>query len=109
MAKQSGFDRRSFLKGAGMTALAGAVGTQSVTAAAAETARASGVAYNFDEVYDRIGTECIKWDSQVTKWGDGKIKVGMGIADMDFRNAPVHIGSIAETHRTRELGLHPRC
>ena len=23
-----------------------------------------------------------------TKWGDGKIKVGMGIADMDFRNAP---------------------
>ena len=88
MAKQSGLDRRSFLKGAGMTALAGAVGTPSVTAAAAETARASGGAYNFDEVYDRFGTECIKWDSQVTKWGDGKIKVGMGIADMDFRNAP---------------------
>ncbi|NNC77923.1 MAG: aminotransferase class I/II-fold pyridoxal phosphate-dependent enzyme [Woeseiaceae bacterium] len=88
MTKQSGFDRRSFLKGAGMTALAGAVGTGSVTAAAAETARASGGAYNFDEVYDRFGTECIKWDSQVTKWGDGKIKVGMGIADMDFRNAP---------------------
>jgi len=88
MGKVSEFNRRAFLKGAGMTALAGAAGTGSITAAAAESAMASGGNYNFDEVYDRFGTECIKWDAQVSRWGDGNIKVGMGIADMDFRAAP---------------------
>ena len=88
MSDTNEFNRRAFLKGAGMTALAGAVGAAPSAAAAAEEAASSEGPFNFDEVYDRFGTECIKWDSQETKWGDGKIKVGMGIADMDFRNAP---------------------
>ena len=73
-----------------MTALAGAVGTGTslaVPAASSTPAPPDGV-YDFDEIYDRYGTHCIKWDDQVKKYGKENIEVGMGIADMDFRAAP---------------------
>ena len=73
-----------------MTALAGAVGTGTslaVPAASSTPAPPDGV-YDFDEIYDRYGTQCIKWDDQVKKYGKENIEVGMGIADMDFRAAP---------------------
>lgn len=82
-------NRRTFLKGAGMTALAGAVGAggaSSATAADGLPYRVNGE-YDFDTVYNRIGTDCVKWDSQIAIFGDN-VKVGMGIADMDFRAAP---------------------
>ena len=95
MSKIVGLNRRSFLKSAGMTALAGAVGTGSAAATAAAVASPSPDSmpylvngrYDFDTVYSRIGTDCVKWDSQITAFGD-KVKVGMGIADTDFRAAP---------------------
>ena len=73
-----------------MTALAGAVGTgaSAVAVTSAQAAAVKNGKFDFDEVYDRFGTHSIKWDYQESKWGEGKIKVGMGIADMDFRAAP---------------------
>ncbi len=90
MAQHDGIDRRAFLRNAGLTALAGAVGTR----ASAATAPAAGAAvlqnsrYDFDEVFDRVGSDCIKWDDQIEKYGQDSIAAGMGIADMDFRTAP---------------------
>ena len=71
-----------------MTALAGAIGTGSTVAvAAAPTPGMVNGKFDFDTPYNRIGSDCVKWDSQITLFGD-KVKVGMGIADMDFRAAP---------------------
>ena len=92
MSSNHDFSRRSFLKGAGMTALAGAAGAGGVSAAS--TAAAAGGLpylrngkYDFDTIYSRVGSDCTKWDSQIALFGD-KVQVGMGIADMDFRAAP---------------------
>jgi len=92
MSSNHDFNRRSFLKGAGMTALAGAVGVGG--AATVSTAAAAGAPpylrngkYDFDTIYSRVGSDSVKWDSQIAIFGD-KVQVGMGIADMDFRAAP---------------------
>jgi cystathionine beta-lyase len=104
MPKNTGLNRRNFLKGAGMTALAGAVGTT-----AAGTAAAEGMPYlvngkyDFDTVYNRIGSDCVKWDSQIAKYGD-KVKVGMGIADTDFRAAPCIGEAMAERLKHENWG-----
>jgi len=89
MSKIVGLNRRAFIKSAGMTALAGAVGTGSAATAASPDSMPYLVngKYDFDTVYDRIGSDCVKWDSQITAFGD-KVKIGMGIADTDFRAAP---------------------
>jgi cystathionine beta-lyase len=99
MSHNHGLNRRAFLKNAGMTALVGAVGTgSSLRAAAAGTAaeRAADAVFDFDTPYSRIGTDCIKWDQQIEKFGKDKIAVGMGIADMDFRAAPCIGKALAE-------------
>ena len=90
MAKSHGLGRRSFLQNAGMTALMGAVsgGAPSI-AAAATRATAPGATYDFDTPYNRFGTNSIKYDSIIRQYGKDSIQVGMGIADMDFRAAPV--------------------
>ena len=82
--------RRAFLRSTGLTAAAGAVG-----AAAPPAAEAGGRArrqeegrYDFDTVYDRIGTDSSKWDAQIARYGRERIEVGMGTADQDFRIAP---------------------
>jgi cystathionine beta-lyase len=89
MSKIVGLNRRAFIKSAGMTALAGAVGTGSAATAASPDSMPYLVngKYDFDTVYDRVGSDSVKWDSQITAFGD-KVKIGMGIADTDFRAAP---------------------
>ncbi|HSC28412.1 MAG TPA: aminotransferase class I/II-fold pyridoxal phosphate-dependent enzyme [Vicinamibacterales bacterium] len=82
-------DRRSFLQQAGITALWGAVGTGAAIAGSPVPAAAgSQTRYDFDEVYNRFGTESTKFDRQIRLFGPGSVEVGMGIADMDFRAAP---------------------
>ncbi|HEV3057296.1 MAG TPA: PatB family C-S lyase [Vicinamibacterales bacterium] len=98
MAQQNGLNRRTFLKSAGMTAVAGAVGSgtslsvvSAVSAVSAASAAAGTLAagtFDFDTPYSRIGTDCTKWDRQIALYGKDKIAVGMGIADMDFKAAP---------------------
>jgi cystathionine beta-lyase len=92
MSPTDGLNRRSFLRNAGFTALAGAVGSSAPLAAAAAAASTSleppDGKYDFDTVYNRFGTDSTKFDQQIRTYGKDSVQVGMGIADMDFRAAP---------------------
>jgi cystathionine beta-lyase len=106
MSQNTGLNRRAFLKNAGMTALAGAVGTGSsrTTAAARAPFAPSGSKYDFDTVYNRVGTDCVKWDQQIRTFGKENIAVGMGIADMDFQAAPCITRALQERTRHENWG-----
>jgi len=108
MSSKHDLNRRTFLKGAGMTALAGAVGAGSAAAVSSATA-ADGMPYlrngkyDFDTIYNRVGSDCYKWDTQIAAFGD-KIKIGMGICDMDFRAAPCIGEAMAERLKHENWG-----
>lgn len=82
-------NRRAFLKSAGTTALVGAVGAGGPAASGAGGTRESGQSeYDLDAIYNRVGTDCSKWDAQIEKFGRENLAVPMGVADMDFQGAP---------------------
>ncbi|MCH2462190.1 MAG: aminotransferase class I/II-fold pyridoxal phosphate-dependent enzyme [Gemmatimonadetes bacterium] len=97
MSQHHRLDRRAFLKSAGVTAVASAVGAKSASATPATNVPYTPLSqtYDFDEVYDRVGTNCSKWDNAIAAFGDD-IEVAMGIADMDFRAAPCVTRALAE-------------
>src|SRR5258708_858980 len=84
MLKLDTFHRRALLRNAPLTALVG----RSLAEAAAGDDQVTTGKFDFDTPYDRLGTDCVKWDPQVRAYGKENIAVGMGIADMDFRAAP---------------------
>ena len=89
MSQRSRLDRRTFLRSAGLTAFAGAVGTAvPVPAQGGGGVQPQGGLYDFDTIYDRVGTDSSKWDAQIARYGREHIDVGMGTADQDFRIAP---------------------
>lgn len=101
-----GVNRRGFLRRAGSATLLGASGSVAAARAlvGAETAESgdrprgpwSGPEeYDFDELYERKGTDSIRWDKAVEEYGPG-IVAGMGVADMDFRAAPCVARALAE-------------
>ncbi|MEZ5291937.1 MAG: aminotransferase class I/II-fold pyridoxal phosphate-dependent enzyme [Vicinamibacterales bacterium] len=71
-----------------MTALLGAVGGGAPAVAAASRGALAATKFDFDTPYNRFGTHSIKYDSIIRQYGKDSIQVGMGIADMDFREAP---------------------
>jgi len=97
MTRRRDFDRRTFLRSAGATALLGAAGIQPVSAADPRSSlMLSGrEEFDFDEIFDRFGTNCTKWDGAVADAGHA-IEVGMGIADTDFRAAPCITRALAD-------------
>ena len=89
MSKLTRLNRRAFLRSTGLTAVAGAVGTTVPLAGeAAGAVRQPDGRYDFDTIYNRIGTDSSKWDAQIARYGRDKIEVGMGTADQDFPIAP---------------------
>jgi cystathionine beta-lyase len=89
MSEKLELNRRKFIQGAGATAIAGALGTSASLASAAGSMKSGGMMkYNFDKPYNRFGSNSVKWDQQVDRFGAENIEVGMGIADMDFQTAP---------------------
>ena len=95
MTQQKGLDRRNFMKGAGMTALAGAAGTVATLTSSSASAQSSqdipllaGGKYDFDTPYNRVGTKCSRWDGPALNYPEGAFKYGMGVASMDFECAP---------------------
>ena len=106
MAQQVRLDRRAFLKNAGMTAVAGAVGEGAPLAASTAGAalEPQDGPFDFDTPYNRIGTDCTKWDAQMAIFGKDKIAVGMGIADMDFKGAPCITKAVAERIKHENYG-----
>src|SRR5579864_3623175 len=99
---QTGLNRRSFLRNAGLTAFVGAVGSGtslSANAAAAALGYAPADAngkFDFDTPYNRLGTDSVKWDQALRQDEMGTIVAGMGIADMDFPCAPVITKALQE-------------
>ena len=105
MSRNDGLNRRAFFRNARMTALVGAVGTSSLSTAAAFGADvAQGGKFDFDTPYNRIGTDSIKWDRQIRQYGKDNIIAGMGIADMDFRCAPAITKALAERIKHENWG-----
>jgi len=97
MSQNHELNRRAFLKGAGATAVLGAVGVRSASATQPSAVPFAPLypTYDFDEVFDRVGTDCSKWDNPIARFGED-IEVAMGIADMDFRAAPCVTRALAE-------------
>lgn len=95
MAHDGDLDRRTFLQHAGITALLGTVGAGvgGANTLAAATVQSK---FDFDEIYNRFGTDSTKFDRQIRLFGKGSVEVGMGIADMDFRAAPVITKALKE-------------
>ena len=88
-----GSDRRAFLRNAGLGGGVLALGPLAASLAASGSASAAPAngKYDFDTPYNRIGTDCVKWDGAIRDehMPPGKIVAGMGIADMDFECAPM--------------------
>ena len=97
MSLEVAFNRRLFLKSAGLAALAGAVAPgASLASATARRAGAAAETYDFDTVHDRVGTDSTRWDRQIARYPKDDIAVGMGVADMDFRTCPAVTRALAE-------------
>ena len=108
MSKRVWLNRRMFLKSAGTAALAGAAtsGTSLLhpaTAAAAAMQDGSGQ-FDFDTPYDRVGTDCAKWDGIIEDYGRENVQVAMGVADMDFKCAPAITEALMERVRHENWG-----
>jgi len=88
MASNGGVSRRRFLSRSGLTAMAAFAG-KAAPAVAATATGGPGTTFDFETPYNRIGTDSVKWDQQIRTFGKDNIEVGMGIADMDFKTAPV--------------------
>lgn len=102
MGTNAGLDRRAFLKGMQMVAVASAAGADVPVSAAGPTEDVG--QYDFDTPYNRIGTDCVKWDQQIRLYGREHIAVGMGVADMDFRVAPVITEALAKRVQHQNWG-----
>lgn len=92
----NGTSRRSFLTGATRSAsvlalspLLASMGASAPAAAATANGQSSNGKYDFDTPYNRIGTDCVKWDGAIRDEKMPRIVAGMGIADMDFECVPV--------------------
>jgi cysteine-S-conjugate beta-lyase len=99
MSQRAGLNRRSFLRNAGMTAVAGVVGGATSfrpAAAGASFEPLTNGRYDFDTPLNRIGTNCVKYDQQIARYGEDSVSVGMGVADMDFRTAPAITEALKE-------------
>ena len=98
MSQSDRLDRRGFLQNAGMTALWSAVGTGAAATNlhSHDTAQSATQRFDFDTIYNRVGTDSVKFDRQLRLYGKDSIEVGMGIADMDFRAAPAITSALKE-------------
>ena len=108
MSERVWFNRRTFLKSAGATALAGAATSGSSLfhpgAAAAAAVQDGSGQFDFDTPYDRIGTDCSKWDRIIEDYGRENIQVAMGVADMDFKCAPAITEALIERVKHENWG-----
>lgn len=91
------------MKGAGLTALAGAAPAVTI----ADDDDGGGLfrngKYDFDTVYERGGTNNARWDTPARRF-PGDFKYGMGVATMDFECAPCITEALAERCKHRTWG-----
>ena len=104
------FTRRNFLRSTGTSVLLGAAASPALlnarpASAQPTPARRAGppaqrghlttTPHDFDQVYDRRGTDSVRWDRAINQFGPG-IVAAMGVADMDFRAAPCITRALAD-------------
>jgi len=93
MSMKSDLNRRDFLRNAGLAAVAAGSGAPLERLNLSDDSMGRGsvapqqVTFDFDEVYNRVGTNTVKWDNAAERHSGG-LDVGMGIADMDFKAPP---------------------
>ncbi len=107
MSQNLWLNRRTFIRNAGMTALVGAASSGSSLASPMTnlpSGQTGSTAYDFDTVYDRVGTNSIKWDAAIARYGRENIDVGMGIADMDFQAPPCITQALADRCKHENWG-----
>ena len=98
-SKDYQLNRRGFIKGATTTALAGGLAPNLVLGSSSNNPLGGSIrkeTFDFDKPYNRLGTNCFKWDSQLARFGSDKFEIGMGIADMAFKTAPCLGEALAE-------------
>lgn len=104
----TGLDRRSFIKSASLAALAGAGSAVSGPVSAQESSvsipRLASGNYDFDTPYNRVGTDCARWDSPPIRYPEGTFKYGMGVASMDFECAPCITEALQERVKHHNWG-----
>jgi cystathionine beta-lyase len=89
MGQVDRLNRRAFLKNAGLAAFTSAASSRALEAVEPLAGvDAPSRRYDFDAVYNRFGTDCVKFDQQIRLFGKDSIQIGMGVADMDFKAAP---------------------
>ena len=108
MSERVWLNRRMFLKGAGATALAGAATSGAsllnpMASMAAPVQDGSG-GFDFDTPYDRVGTDCAKWDTIMERHGAENIQVAMGVAEWTS-SAPPSSPKPWQSASNTELGL----
>ena len=107
MSQNLWLNRRTFIRNAGMTALVGAASSGSSLASPMTnlpSGQTGSTTYDFDTVYDRTGTNSVKWDSAIARYGRENIDVGMGIADMDFQAPPCITQALADRCKHENWG-----
>lgn len=93
--------RRTFLKSAGVVAAVVSVSGRQLSL---NTSRPPSGQYDFDTPYPRFGTDSVKYDRQIGRYGKDSIQVGMGVADMDFRTAPAITKALMERMQHENWG-----
>jgi cystathionine beta-lyase len=85
-----GFNRRSFLGRGGGALVLGPLAASLAREAESAPSSASAAAgpYDFETPFNRLGSDCWKWDGALRDGHMSRIVAGMGISDMDFRCAP---------------------
>ena len=93
--------RRTFLKSAGVVAAVVSVSGRQLSL---NTSTPPSGQYDFDTPYPRFGTDSVKYDRQIGRYGKDSIQVGMGVADMDLRTAPAITKALMERMQHENWG-----
>jgi cystathionine beta-lyase len=86
---EAGFNRRSFLRNAGVGGSVLALGPLAASAGSVSAQpAAAGSKFDFDTPYNQLGIDSVHWDMPRRLEKMDHIVAGMGVADMDFHCAP---------------------
>ncbi|MDA8928317.1 hypothetical protein N9I87_03715, partial [Gammaproteobacteria bacterium] len=101
--------RRAFLRNASVAALASGTAattlfSESQAQGTARTMAHTGMKFDFDTPYNRVGSSCARWDGAARGYPEGVFKYGMGVASQDFECAPCITEALEERIKHHNWG-----
>ncbi|MDP5002948.1 MAG: aminotransferase class I/II-fold pyridoxal phosphate-dependent enzyme, partial [OM182 bacterium] len=101
--------RRAFLRNASVAALASGTAattlfSESQAQGSARTMAHTGMKFDFDTPYNRVGSSCARWDGAARGYPEGVFKYGMGVASQDFECAPCITEALEERIKHHNWG-----